>query len=213
MGSRLWHWGKIMHFQGFIRRVLAGAGAVALGLALGSAAHAAAVLDQSNPPDFLGLNDSFEWQQQVTSGAAGTLAGITLYGSSSSDLVRIALGNAFNSGPFVFSQTVTLSSVGTFIDTSAAGIHLTPGQTFVIDVSAGDGCCFLRGSVNPYSGGDLFLNSGSPQDYTTAFGYSMGFQTFVSGGVPEPATWAMLLIGFGVAGAVLRRRASKPQLA
>jgi hypothetical protein len=28
------------------------------------------------------------------------------------------------------------------------------------------------------------------------------------GGVPEPATWAMMLIGFGGLGAVLRRRRS-----
>jgi hypothetical protein len=26
------------------------------------------------------------------------------------------------------------------------------------------------------------------------------------GGVPEPATWAMMLVGFGAAGAALRRR-------
>jgi hypothetical protein len=26
------------------------------------------------------------------------------------------------------------------------------------------------------------------------------------GGVPEPATWAMMIVGFGAAGSVLRRR-------
>lgn len=30
---------------------------------------------------------------------------------------------------------------------------------------------------------------------------------FVPGGVPEPATWAMLIMGFGVVGGALRRRA------
>lgn len=32
----------------------------------------------------------------------------------------------------------------------------------------------------------------------------------VSGGVPEPATWAMLITGFGLVGASLRRRTASP---
>ena len=33
-----------------------------------------------------------------------------------------------------------------------------------------------------------------------------GVQNMVTGGVPEPATWTMLIAGFGLAGAALRRR-------
>jgi hypothetical protein len=194
------------------RRILACSVAIVAGLSLASAAQATVVLDQNNPPPGGGyMNDSLEWQQQVTAGATGTLAGITLYGFGSSDQVSIAMGPAFNSGPFVFSQTVTLNNAGAFIDTSAANIHLTPGTTFTIDVTGGDGCCFLLGSNVAYPGGHVFLNAGgSVFDYTQLIGISMAFQTYVDqtpvSSAPEPATWAMLLVGFGGAGAALRRR-------
>ncbi len=32
----------------------------------------------------------------------------------------------------------------------------------------------------------------------------------VAGAVPEPESWAMLTIGFGLAGAMLRRRRTRP---
>jgi hypothetical protein len=45
-----------------------------------------------------------------------------------------------------------------------------------------------------------------------ATGFDRGFQTFVqAGAVPEPATWAMLILGFGALGATMRRgRAGRP---
>jgi len=37
--------------------------------------------------------------------------------------------------------------------------------------------------------------------------------TILTGSVPEPATWVMLLLGFGGLGAALRRRAAKGAVA
>lgn len=34
---------------------------------------------------------------------------------------------------------------------------------------------------------------------------------FTAGAIPEPATWAMLIVGFGFVGATLRRRAGRKQ--
>ncbi len=172
-------------------------------------AHANSILDQNNPPNNVGLNDGLEWQQQVTTGVAGQLSGITLYTQSGvdTDLVRIGVGDAYYNGQWAFQETVGIGAGGTFIDTTAANILLSAGQHFVIDVSGGPGCCNLYGSTIPYSGGDLYLNiNGQISDYTQLFGYSMAFQSFMNTDVPEPGT--LVFMGTGVLGlaGMLRRK-------
>ena len=190
-------------------------GSITLGLALlmflafAATAQADIILDQNNPPHNVGLNDGLEWQQQVQVGLGGTLAGITLYTNSGSDtdLIRIGVGSAPFQGNYSFSTTATITSAGTFIDTSSANIALGVGDFFTIDVSGGPGCCNLAGSTIPYSGGDLYLDLGGQfTDYTQQFGYSMAFQSYMSSGVPEPGS--LMLLGTGALGlaGVLRRK-------
>jgi hypothetical protein len=177
-------------------------------LAFVVSAQADIILDQNNPPHNVGLNDGLEWQQQITVGIGGSLAGITLYtvSGSDTDLVRIGVGPAPFTGNYSFSTTIAIGSGGTFIDTSSANINLNPGDFFTIDVSGGPGCCNLAGSTIPYSGGDLFLDINNQfTDYTKAFGYSMAFQTYMNT-VPEPGSLVLLSSGaLGVAG-LLRRK-------
>ena len=60
-----------------------------------------------------------------------------------------------------------------------------------------------------YNGGGVYqlaLNTGAP----LALSHDIGFRSFVdvAGAVPEPSTWAMLIVGFGFVGASVRRRAT-----
>lgn len=54
----------------------------------------------------------------------------------------------------------------------------------------------------------LFMAIGSNDPGGVAFN-SFSFTPTVTAGVPEPATWAMMIAGFGLIGAGLRRRAVK----
>lgn len=60
---------------------------------------------------------------------------------------------------------------------------------------------------NQYAGGGFYFSvNGSPFGLLPG---DLGFRTYVdepAGGVPEAATWALMLIGFGAAGAALRRQ-------
>lgn len=209
--------------------------AVALGLA--GAAQADPVLDQSSPPGDGVAYDALEFMQVVTAGQTGLLDGIELYGQNftyngqlifgdgHTDLVQIALGgqtiqpyNIIPPPQYLFSDTVELDYLGTYLDTSAAGIQLTAGEQFIIDISQGDGNGFTTtGDYGAYGGGGFYQvapigNTGLNFAYPVPG--SLSFETFVDEpppppsqtAVPEPETWALMLLGFGGLGAALRRR-------
>ena len=53
----------------------------------------------------------------------------------------------------------------------------------------------------------MMPEGGGPMDVSSVFGFPKG-SIIVQSDIPEPATWAMMLVGFGGLGAVLRRRRS-----
>lgn len=72
-------------------------------------------------------------------------------------------------------------------------ITTTVAQDFKVDTGAAGYNAI--GDTSAY-----VLDHASP---TTGFGRNYAFRV---AGIPEPATWAMMLVGFGASGAMLRRR-------
>lgn len=106
----------------------------------------------------------------------------------------------------------TLSSIG-FAATSSLqvssfsfnGVDLA----FTNSANAGGGTTVMGG------GGPIPITAGAAQVLTirgtggpdAVFSGTATFEPFRGGAVPEPATWALMIVGFGGAGALLRRRA------
>ncbi len=112
-----------------------------------------------------------------------------------------------------------------YIDLSGFGLVVAPGDIYsfslsVVEPSAA-AALFIIGNVpgldgngaaiieaNQYAGGSAYYsNNGSP---FSASPYDLGFRSYINtfglSGVPEPSSWAMLIIGFGMIGAHMRRR-------
>jgi PEP-CTERM motif len=94
------------------------------------------------------------------------------------------------------------------LDTSSAGIDFTsaiitgPGGPYELDENVDNG------TVEFWSLSNLFLEAGTYTLTITGDNNSTGSLggTVTINAVPEPGTWAMMLLGFGAAGYAMRRR-------
>ena len=139
------------------------------------------------------------------------------------------------SGTLIGTVRVSAASLPTEVQAQAGGLltlelssfnyAVTPGQLFTIYTfipasgpANGRGARLVYGYAsgfdeegNPiavglaYAGGYNAITYGNGADVVT--GFDRGFRTYVDvAGVPEPASWALLLTGFGATGGALRRR-------
>ena len=152
------------------------------------------------------------WNTATNSGLAD-FANNTLNGGSNSYALRI-LGNG-DVLTAAGSQVLQYNAVGSFL----GAYDITAEDTFFALNLDPNGTSFWSGS---YGSGKLFKfnigtfgNNTAIQTLNTGVGNSNLFGVAIAGeitaggpgpGVPEPATWAMMLIGFGGLGAVVRRR-------
>jgi len=115
-----------------------------------------------------------------------------------------------------------LSGGVTYTITDPTWFYINPFGYAGLEFGAFDDSSYFSGQSNSLLGYDGISNVGvTPIDYFSGinapFSTDMGpvlitgasngtFSAAVSGAVPEPATWAMMIAGFGMTGAALRRR-------
>jgi len=96
-------------------------------------------------------------------------------------------------------QTLYGGAVGAQdIGTDNAGAGVVPGGNWK-DI-------WIYGSAGPATAPDLVLPGNIATDTATGAAFAARNTTDVATAVPEPATWAMMLMGFGAVGGALRSR-------
>jgi hypothetical protein len=147
--------------------------------------------------------------------------------NANSGLNSLDITGAGNTGPNTISQTIpttvgqyvlsffvgnaspTGGNAGVYGNPSSINLSINggPAQTFTNSTNGPLGINWQKFSVNFTAQGSTsisFINA-TPQGDNMA-GLDDVSVTAFSSAVPEPSTWAMLLVGFGFAGAALRRK-------
>jgi len=191
-----------MHMKNFARYAIA---AVALTAALPAAEANAAVLvvNVAGAQGFGALGTAANTVRTYNVGAGSTITGISYNvnitargGSYLSEAALLFSGSNANGDGVAFTPGFEDANPGTATYTGSADL-VDLGLSFVVGA---DGLLRLE-YYETFTDGllpDSIWNSG-----TLTFTYT----PTATGAVPEPATWAMMLMGFGMAGYGLRRRA------
>jgi hypothetical protein len=79
--------------------------------------------------------------------------------------------------------------------------------TFVMNITNGNNKGYLHGDAGEVFSKVEFL-SGASGEFSSARQFDMKLAPTPVTGVPEPTTWALMISGFGLAGAALRRKRS-----
>ncbi|WP_439544767.1 PEPxxWA-CTERM sorting domain-containing protein [Sandarakinorhabdus sp.] len=211
---------------------LASLALLAAGPLASTATAATTVLDQGHVATGDGINfasstvNGTRRVQTVTAGMTGTLSEVHIqmfpttfngFDYSAAFVANVTGFNVVNTNSGTPETALSaILGTGTFAGLQGdwavftTSLAITAGQVFGIEpVTSAFAASWHFGGF--YGGGrDYFLSGGSFQPQQT--GQSGGFRTFVDispvsgGAVPEPASWAMLIAGFGLVGAAARRR-------
>jgi hypothetical protein len=102
--------------------------------------------------------------------------------------------------------TAQTESNDRWLDVFWSPVTLTAGQTYFLVFQDDRNAYGIAGDTNnPYANGNVYANSG----FGNFSGFDYAFRTYAddaTGAVPEPATWAMMIMGFGLVGGAMRRR-------
>lgn len=108
---------------------------------------------------------------------------------------------------FTFVGAPTINQISIWVDNTGIGGVFAPTAILVDGVSQSFTAPSGVGEI-ALSGLNLTGNSHTLQLFhrSDSWIFASEVQFFGSNGVPEPSTWAMLVLGFGAAGAAMRRR-------
>jgi len=105
----------------------------------------------------------------------------------------------------VGSQIFTLADFNDEFDNGAPTLFFNIGFTELLYSGNNSNGYLVTGAslISPASSGTFFLSTGAGLENVFAIGTLSADST---GAVPEPASWAMLIAGFGLTGTAMRRR-------
>lgn len=133
-------------------------------------------------------------QNITTSGGTSSFAGTVTASASNAGLVYI------NGDGFSASTPLSVNDDPFFY---GFPYSLNPGESYsgnALDVSVP-----ASSSVGTYTG-SFYILGGDTEDSSEVFGDYTFAVNVTSATVPEPAAWAMMITGFGMVGAAMRRR-------
>jgi hypothetical protein len=149
----------------------------------------------------------------------------SINGTTTGAVTFSLLSGTGTAGPVFVSQTSALSGLTfrsgtTFYSVFNGSVGLTSGQTYTALLSGASANLSLlfgpnsTGTVDAYTSGVLLMNNPLDTACTTNSYCDANFRfTTAAAAVPEPASWAMLLFGFGGIGLAMRcRRRNAPFL-
>ena len=139
------------------------------------------------------------------------ISGIQFFGTITNPgtgLFNLSFGGANQPGIFIFTQTMTFGSAAGpgWHGLTDLDLELGPGTYWVGFASGGDAFAAQHyGSApNPLGNESYYTPTGGYTDVDSA-NLAWRITSFAST-VPEPATWAMMIFGFGLVGTTLRRQ-------
>lgn len=110
---------------------------------------------------------------------------------------------------FHFAGSPAITDIRIYLENTGTGGAVAPAQILIENVSTAFTAPAGVGAVN-FSGlnlsGGLHTLQFQQQQNTWTFVSEVQFFGDTGGAIPEPATWAMLISGFGLAGTALRKR-------
>ncbi len=155
------------------------------------------------------LNGGGVAKDTATALALNTLLGVSTYTPTNFTNLGELSGSVLSGGVVDFAQMLYGSTVVSFHvgaangQANGVGYNATAFYQFDAGASGLNTFTFARPGL---SNARLFLTGSAPIIPPPCSGLNCGSSVFGSAAVPEPAAWALMILGFGGVGTMLRRR-------